>query len=214
MLDGFIDYHPHDLGLVPELETRNFLEFMRKRRTVREFSRRPVDRAVLLRCIEAAGTAPSGANSQPWFFALIESSELKARIRSAAEKIEEHFYHAAAPERFLADLRPLGTNESKPYLTEAPALILVFSKRKTLDQASYYPIESTGIATGILITALHHAGLVAVTHTPNPMSFLNEVLGLDSSFRPHLIVATGHAHDNARVPDLGRKSLGEICRVY
>jgi len=208
MLENFVPYHP------PMRVNHDFLSFMKSRRSVREFSSRPVPREILLSCIEAAGTAPSGANSQPWFFALIESQDMKDRIRMAAEKVENQFYHVCAPEKWLEDLKPLGTNEKKPYLSEAGALIAVFSRRRFLDQMSYYPIESTGIATGILITALHHAGLSTLTHTPSPMGFLNDVLDLDQSYRPYMIIVAGYAKSDARVPVLTKKPREEIIRCY
>lgn len=213
MQHKFVTYTP-PVATDPLVRGKDFLHFMQTRRSVREFSSRSVPREILLNCIEAAGTAPSGANSQPWFFALIESQEMKDRIRIEAEKIENHFYHVNAPEKFLEDLKPLGTNDKKPYLSEAHALIVVFSRKKHMDQMSYYPIESTGLATGMLLTALHHVGLSTLTHTPSPMGFLNEILDLDQSFRPFMIVVAGYAKDGATVPDLSKKTREEISRVY
>lgn len=214
MQNEFIPYK-HNLTPMSPLETsREFLSEMKRRRSVREFSSRAIDREILLNAIETAGTAPSGANSQPWHFALIETQEIKDQIREAAEKVENQFYHGAAPEKWLNDLKPLGTNESKPYLSEAPALIAVFSKQARLDSMSYYPLESTGIAVGLLLTSLHQAGLSTLTHTPRPMYFINRVLGLDDTHRPFMLVVVGHARTNTLIPDIKKKKLNDICSIY
>ena len=187
-----------------------------RRRTVREFSARPVPRDLIETALKAANTAPSGANLQPWHFVVVSGAETKRRIRRAAEAEEREFYeHRASPE-WLAALEPLGTDADKPFLETAPYLIAVFlQKYGRLDDGRkvkhYYPTESTGIATGILITALHHAGLATLTHTPSPMKFLNEILGRPSNERPFLLLVTGYPADGARVPDIGRKSLAEFA---
>jgi iodotyrosine deiodinase len=183
-----------------------------RRRTVREFSDRPVPRDIIETALRAANTAPSGANLQPWHFAVVSGQETKKRIREAAEAEEREFYeHRASPE-WLAALEPLGTDSSKPFLETAPYLIAVFlQKFGSLEDGRkvkhYYPAESTGLATGILITALHQAGLASLTHTPSPMKFLNEILGRPSSERPFLLLVTGYPADDAEVPDINRKPL-------
>lgn len=187
-----------------------------RRRTVREFSDRPVPRDIIETALKAANTAPSGANLQPWHFAVVSGPETKRRIREAAEVEEREFYeHRASPE-WLAALEPLGTDSSKPFLETAPYLIAVFlQKFGVLEDGRkvkhYYPSESTGLATGILITALHQAGLVCLTHTPSPMKFMNEILGRPSSERPFLLLVTGYPADDAEVPDIERKPLEDFA---
>ncbi len=192
-----------------------FYDDVRRRRTVREFSDRPVPRDIIETALEAAGTAPSGANLQPWHFVVISGARTKKKIREAAEVEEREFYaHRASPE-WLAALEPLGTDSNKPFLETAPYLIAVFLKKyDRLDDGRkvkhYYPTESTGLATGILITALHRAGLATLTHTPSPMKFLNEILGRPTNERPFLLLVTGYPADDARVPDIERKPLDEF----
>ena len=187
-----------------------------RRRTLREFSDRAVPRDIIETALLAANTAPSGANLQPWHFAVVGGAKTKKKIREAAEAEEREFYaHRASPE-WLAALEPLGTDSEKPFLETAPWLIAVFlQKYGTLPDGSkvkhYYPAESTGLATGILITALHHAGLATLTHTPSPMKFLNEILGRPQSERPFLLLVVGYPAKGARVPDIKRKSLDEIA---
>lgn len=194
----------------------SFYASVDRRRTVREFSDRPVPRDIIETALKAANTAPSGANLQPWHFAVVSGPETKKRIREAAEIEEREFYeHRASPE-WLAALEPLGTDSDKPFLETAPYLIAVFlQKFGTLEDGRkvkhYYPTESTGLATGILITALHQAGLVCLTHTPSPMKFLNEILGRPTSERPFLLLVTGYPADDAEVPDIERKSLEEFA---
>lgn len=205
--------YPESVSLVDS--SRLFYERMRTRRTIRHFDSRPVDRKAIEYAIRTAGTAPSGANHQPWFFVAVESGDVKRRIREAAEKVERDFYSGGAPPDWLRDLKPLGTDACKAYLEEAPFLILIFSRVRQPgpegEKKSHYPIESTGLATGLLIAALHSAGLATLTHTPRPMGFLNGIAGLDSSFRPYLIVVTGHPRRPVQVPRLGRKTLDEIA---
>ena len=183
-----------------------------RRRTLREFSDRPVPRDIIETALKAAGTAPSGANLQPWHFVVISGAETKRKIREAAELEEREFYeHRASPE-WLAALEPLGTDSSKPFLETAPYLIAVFLQKfgELSDGRKvkhYYPVESTGLATGILITALHYAGLATLTHTPSPMKFLNEILGRPKSERPFLLLVAGYPADDAEVPDISRKPL-------
>ena len=193
-----------------------FYQDVNRRRTVREFSDRPVPRDLIETALRAAGTAPSGANLQPWHFVVVSGAETKRRIREAAEAEEREFYEHRATEEWLAALRPLGTDERKPFLETAPYLIAVFlQKYGELPDGRkvkhYYPAESTGLATGILITALHHAGLATLTHTPSPMKFLNEILGRPTSERPFLLLVVGYPADDARVPDISRKDLDEFA---
>jgi nitroreductase len=198
---------------------RRAAEFHReiaRRRTVRQFSERPVPREIIEHCLGAAGTAPSGANLQPWHFVVIGDSGIKHRIRLAAEKEEREFYNGRAPAEWLEALAPLGTDENKPYLEAAPWLIAVFGQRYGVSPsgrrlAHYYVQESVGIATGLLIAALHHAGLVCLTHTPSPMGFLNEVLNRPAHERPFLLLVTGYPAPDAQVPDITKKPLEEIA---
>lgn len=194
--------------------SRAFLEEARLRRSVRHFSDRPVPRAVLLNCIEAAGQAPSGANKQPWTFVLVTDPAVKKRIRAAAEKEEAAHYGGRASERWLMDLEPLGTDEHKPFLEIAPALIAVFARRHgaTPEDQHYYVNESVGIATGMLIAALHHAGLATLTHTPSPMKFLGEILERPSNERAYLLIPVGFPAEDCRVPDIRRKELREYLK--
>ena len=172
--------------------SRDFLEVAQRRRSLREFSDRPVPREIIEQCLLAAGTAPSGANTQPWYFAVVESPDIKRQIRAAAEKEEQAFYAHKAPQDWLDALAPLGTDADKPFLETAPYLIAVFQQRygEAVDGSRvkhYYAPESVGIATGILVTALHHAGLACLTHTPSPMGFLNQILGRPKAERPFVL---------------------------
>jgi iodotyrosine deiodinase len=195
---------------------QEFYELMRRRRTIRDFSDRPVSREVIERCIRAAGTAPSGANLQPWHFVALSDPAVKHEIRIAAEKEEKEFYEYRAPKAWLEALAPLGTDSRKPFLETAPWLIAVFAQpfRILADgtrSPTYYAIESVGIATGMLVTALHWCGLVSLTHTPSPMGFLNRILKRPSYEKPFVLLVVGHPAENALVPDIGRKPLDEIC---
>ena len=183
-----------------------------RRRTVREFSDRPVPMDVIETALKAASTAPSGANLQPWHFVVVTGAETKKKIRVAAEVEEREFYEHRASAEWLEALAPLGTDSNKPFLETAPCLIAIFlQKFGTLPDGRkvkhYYPVESTGIASGILITALHHAGLATLTHTPSPMRFLNEILDRPKSERPFLLLVAGYPADDAEVPDIERKPL-------
>ena len=194
---------------------REFYEAMDRRRTIREYSDRPVPREVIEYCLRAAGTAPSGANLQPWHFVAVSDPALKREIRVAAEREEKEFYEQRAPKAWLEALAPLGTDSSKPFLEIAPWLIAVFAQpfRILADGSrtpTYYAIESVGIATGILVTAVHSCGLVALTHTPSPMGFLNKILGRPSYEKPFVLLVVGHPAEDARVPDISRKKLDEI----
>lgn len=195
---------------------RGFHDEMRRRRTVRDFSDRPVPRDLIEQCLRTAGTAPSGANLQPWYFVVVSDPGLKKQIREAAEQEEREFYRHRAPAEWLEALAHLGTDENKPYLETAPWLIAVFAKRHGerpdgTRVPHYYVTESVGLATGFLIAALHHAGLVSLTHTPSPMGFLNTLLDRPASERPFLLLVTGYPAQDAVVPDISRKSLEEIA---
>lgn len=195
---------------------RGFHDEMRRRRTVRDFSDRLVPRDLIEQCLRTAGTAPSGANLQPWHFVVVSDPGLKRQIREAAEQEEREFYRHRAPAEWLEALAHLGTDENKPYLETAPWLIAVFAKRHGerpdgTRVPHYYVTESVGLATGFLIAALHHAGLVSLTHTPSPMGFLNTLLDRPASERPFLLLVTGYPAEDAVVPDISRKSLEEIA---
>lgn len=194
---------------------RAFRDAMRRRRTVRDFSERDVPRGLLEACIQAAGTAPNGANRQPWHFVAVSDTETKRRIREAAEEEERAFYEERAPDEWLEALRPLGTGPEKPFLETAPWLIAVFAESFSVDAdgekvKNYYVQESVGIATGILITALHRAGLATLTHTPSPMGFLAEILERPDNERPFLLLVVGYPAPDAEVPVIDRKPLDEI----
>jgi iodotyrosine deiodinase len=196
--------------------TSQFAEDMQRRRTVRQFSDKPVPKEVIKNCIRAAGCAPSGANKQPWHFVVVSDADRKRQIREAAEAEEHEFYTKRAPRAWLEVLAPLGTDERKPFLETAPCLIVVFEQRYGVTPDGkkvkhYYTQESVGIATGVLITAVHNAGLVALTHTPSPMGFLNEILKRPGHERPYLILVTGYPSKDAKVPEIERKSLSEIA---
>ena len=196
---------------------RDFFGLMQRRRTVRDFDARPVPREVIEHCIAAAGTAPSGANLQPWHFVAVSDPQVKRRIREAAEAEEREFYERRAPDEWLQALEPIGTDWHKPFLEIAPWLIAVFVRKWRRDAAGgkvkhYYPAESVGIATGLLITALHTAGLATLTHTPSPMGFLNEILGRPADAeRPFLLLVAGHPAEGARVPAIERRPLDAIA---
>lgn len=192
-----------------------FREEMQRRRTVRHFSDRPFPRAIIEECLITAGTAPNGANLQPWQFVVVSDPRVKHEIRVEAEKEEEEFYHRRAPQEWLDALAPLGTDEHKDFLETAPYLIAIFGKtHSTLPDGrrvkNYYVNESVGIATGFLITALHHAGLVSLTHTPSPMGFLNTILNRPSEEKPFLLLVTGFPAEDAQVPIITKKLLDEI----
>jgi iodotyrosine deiodinase len=192
--------------------TRTFADELARRRTVRDFSAQPVPREVIEAALRAAGTAPSGANQQPWRFVAIADPVLKRRVREAAEAEEREFYTHRAPPEWLAALAPLGTDADKPFLETAPWLIAVFYERFGLDadgtrHKRYYPHESVGIATGLLVAALHRAGLATLTHTPSPMGFLNELTGRPRTEMPYLLLVVGHPADDCRVPAIERLPL-------
>lgn len=195
-----------------------FRRLMAARRTVREFSDRPVDRAVVEQALLTAGSAPSGANHQPWFFSVIESAEARRRIREAAEAEEREFYATKAPQEWLDALAPLGTDPDKGFLEVAPVLIAIFGQKRGGpkpgdDRKNYYVAESVGIATGLLIAALHSAGLATLTHTPAPMNFLGEICGRPAGEKPFLLLVAGHPAECATVPTaaLDKKPLDAIA---
>lgn len=194
----------------------SFADEMAQRRTVRDFSNRLVPRAVIEAAVQAAGTAPSGAHQQPWRFVAIANAGVKQRIREAAEAEEREFYDHRAPAEWREALAALGTDAQKPFLETAPWLIAVFYERTGPEvdghkPKRYYPHESTGIACGLLIAALHRAGLATLTHTPSPMAFLNEILGRPRNEVPYLLLVVGHPAADCRVPDISRKPLEEIA---
>ncbi|MCH2357423.1 MAG: nitroreductase family protein [Pseudomonadales bacterium] len=196
-----------------------FSDLMQARRTVRDFSDKPVSRQVIEDCLITAGSAPSGANRQPWHFAVVSDPAIKQQIRERAEEEEEKFYNDRAPQDWLDVLAPLGTDDSKPFLQRAPFLIVIFSQKFGFDaagdkQKNYYFTESVGIATGLLIAAFHNAGLATLTHTPSPMKFLNEILARPSYEKAYLILVVGYPETDARVPDISRKSLSEIASFH
>ena len=219
------DYQPvplPDWVEYPEPEMRErataYYGDIRRRHSVRAFSDRPVPREIIETCIKAAGTAPSGANHQPWHFVCVSDPETKRKIRIAAEHEEAEFYGGKAPEDWLEDLDKLGTDQHKPFLETAPWLIAIFLERSGVDdegqkRKNYYMSESVGIATGFLLNALHSAGLATLTHTPNPMKFLSQILERPNTERPYMLLVVGHPADDATVPAaaLVKKPLEEIA---
>ncbi|SFL95752.1 nitroreductase family protein [Shimia aestuarii] len=207
----------------PEMRAASqaFFDTMSKRHTVRDFETTPIPRDVIETCIATAGRAPSGANHQPWSFAAISNPKLKARIRAEAEEEERRFYAGGAGDEWIKALEPIGTNDQKPHLTDAPWLIVVFAQRygefeDGTRYKNYYVPESVGIACGFLIAALHHAGLSVLTHTPNPMKFLNGTLERPASEKPIMILAVGRAAQHATIPTVAKikKPLSEILSVW
>jgi iodotyrosine deiodinase len=200
-------------------QAKAFYSELAKRRTVRDFDSRPVSREVIDLALQSAGTAPSGANQQPWFFSVITDSERKKRIRIAAEEEEREFYNGRAPQEWLDALSPLGTDPNKPFLEEAPVLIAIFAQKYGLHPdggrfSHYYVPESVGIATGMLITALHMSGLVTLTHTPSPMGFLNEICARPANEKPVILLVVGYPKAGCQVPVHGglKKPLDQIAR--
>jgi nitroreductase len=216
-LTDFIEYPPEQMLA----RAQQHLTEIRRRHSIRKFSDRPVAQELIEHCILAAGSAPSGANHQPWYFVAIHSAEVKQQIRREAEALEQDFYNGRAGEEWLDALKPLGTNANKAYLETAPWLIAVFSQKRggveaQDDKTNYYVHESVGLATGFLLQALHHAGLGTLTHTPKPMSFLSKICGRDNdNERPYMLIVTGYPAEDATVPAhaLKKKSLEQICSV-
>ena len=206
---------------ISEMQSRaqSFLARMSTRRTVRDFSDRSVPKEIIEQALATAGSAPSGANRQPWHFAVAGTNEAKRRIRIGAEEEEHEFYNRRAPKEWLDALKPFGTDERKPFLEIAPWIITVFAKKIELDednqkQKNYYVTESVCIATGLLIAALHNAGLATLTHTPSPMKFLNEIFDRPVSEKPLMLVVTGYPSEGVKVPSIKRKSLEQISSFH
>ena len=216
-IDAFIplDFSPQEETAMAA-SAQAFYQQMAKRRSVRDFSDQPIPPSVLEHAILAAGSAPSGANMQPWHFVVVQDPSVKKKIRQAAEVEERELYKHRASEEWLDALAPLGTDANKPFLETAPALIAIFLKKFTIDEdgtkhKNYYTSESVGIATGMLITALHQAGLATLTHTPSPMKFLSEILERPSHERPFLLLVVGYPEEGALVPDIKRLPLEKIA---
>jgi nitroreductase len=216
-------HQPLDFRSLPKAASIAFAaghaDSLERRRTVRSFSSDPVPEAVILDCLRAACAAPSGANRQPWHFAVVKDPDKKRAIRIAAEKEETAFYRERASKEWLEALAPLGTDANKPFLEQAPYLIAIFQQRFQLDshgnrQKNYYAPESVGIATGILISALHQAGVVCLTHTPSPMGFLQNLLARPSFERPYLLLVVGYPALDATVPVITRKAIDEVVSVF
>ena len=196
--------------------SRLFCQALKRRRTVRDFSDRKIPREVIENCLLAAGSAPNGANRQPWHFVVVENPEIKQRIRLAAEKEEQEFYGGRAPQEWLEALSQFGTDARKPFLETASHLIAIFAESYEAVPdggriKNYYVQESVGIACGLLITALHQSGVATLTHTPSPMKFLNEILGRPENERPFLLLVAGFPAPDAAVPDISKKSLTQIA---
>jgi len=198
--------------------SKGFYDDLNKRRSVREFSDGEVDIDVIKNIVLAAGTAPSGAHKQPWSFCVVQNNDIKSKIREAAEKEEYENYHGRMSEEWLADLEKFKTDHIKPFLEIAPYLIIVFKQAYNEDGSqrgrNYYVNESVGIAVGMLLAAINNAGLVALTHTPSPMNFLAEILERPKNERAYLLIPVGYPAEGCEVPDLERKTLEEICKIY
>ena len=211
-LSSYIEYP------IAEMRQRaiEFRKQMQRRRTVRHFSDRPVPREIIEECLLTAGSAPNGANLQPWHFVVVSDPAVKHEIRIAAEQEESEFYHRRAPREWLEALTVIGTDEHKPFLEAAPYLIVIFGKSHSQLHdgrrvKNYYVNESVGIATGFLIAAVHNAGLVSLTHTPSPMGFLNTILNIPPNEKPFLILVVGYPAEGAQVPNIEKKLLREIA---
>lgn len=215
----YIRYIPKQFGEFEWADrAKNFCEFMDQRRTVRDISNKPVPEEIIKHLIMTASSAPSGAHKQPWTFCAVSNPALKRKIRNAAEKEEYASYHGRMSQRWLKDLAPIGTDWNKPFLEDAPWLIIICKKVYDFENGektnNYYVNESVGIACGMLITAIHNAGLVTLTHTPSPMNFLTEILNRPVNERPFLLLPVGYPEDEAFVPDLKRKKLDEVAVFY
>ena len=201
-----------------DYNANQFFQKVSSRRSVRDFSRDDFPIDIIKNCIKSASTAPSGANKQPWHFVIVKDPIIKRKIRKAAEIEEKKFYGGRAPKEWLDDLNQFGTDWNKPFLEEAPYLIVVFSKKFDINDdgtntKNYYVSESVGIASGLLLTALHNAGLVTLTHTPSPMAFLSDILNRPPSDKPYLIIPVGFPSENAEVPNIKKKTFKEICTI-
>jgi nitroreductase len=214
----FVPHQPYVPDETPETASGRFYDIMRQRRSVRMFSDRPVPREVIENIILAAGTAPSGANKQPWQFVAVQDPAIKSEIRKGAEAEEREFYFRRANEQWLRDLSILGTDDDKPFLEIAPWLIVVFKLMKDADPDTesdqvYYVNESVGLACGLLLAAAHYAGLVTLTHTPSPMKFLGPILNRPEHERPFLLIPVGYPAEGCEVPDIHRKPLDRIMTI-
>ena len=201
-----------------DYNANQFFQKVSSRRSVRDFSRDDFPIDIIKNCIKSASTAPSGANKQPWHFVIVKDPKIKRKIRKAAEIEEKEFYGGRAPKEWLDDLNQFGTDWNKPFLEEAPYLIVIFSKKFDINddgtnKKNYYVSESVGIASGLLLTALHNAGLVTLTHTPSPMAFLSDILNRPPSDKPYLIIPVGFPSENAQVPNIKKKTFKEICTI-
>ena len=201
-----------------DYNANQFFQKVSSRRSVRDFSKDNFPIEIIKNCIKSASTAPSGANKQPWHFVIVKDPIIKRKIRKAAEIEEKEFYGGRAPKEWLDDLNQFGTDWNKPFLEEAPYLIVVFSKKFDINDdgtntKNYYVSESVGIASGLLLTALHNAGLVTLTHTPSPMAFLSDILNRPPSDKPYLIIPVGFPSENAEVPNIKKKTFKEICTI-
>ena len=201
-----------------DYNANQFFQKVSSRRSVRDFSRDDFPIDIIKNCIKSASTAPSGANKQPWHFVIVKDPIIKRKIRKAAEIEEKEFYGGRAPKEWLDDLNQFGTDWNKPFLEEAPYLIVVFSKKFDINddgtkRKNYYVSESVGIASGLLLAALHNAGLVTLTHTPSPMAFLSDILNRPHSDKPYLIIPVGFPSENAEVPNIKKKTFKEICTI-
>lgn len=219
MAEKFIPYQRKEYSPEEQLKrSEDYFLWSNERRTVREFSDRPVDIKVIENIIKAASTAPSGANKQPWTFCVVSSPEMKKKIREAAEIEEKENYAGRMSERWVKDLEHFDTNWEKPFLETAPYLIVVCKRAYEMEEGekinNYYVTESVGLAAGMLLSAIHHAGLVSLTHTPSPMNFLTKVLNRPENERPFLLIPVGYAAENAKVPNIGRKELNDVMIKY
>jgi len=218
--NSFIPYHHPEISQTEMLKRiQDFNAEMQKRRSLRMFSDRAVDRKIIEEIISVAGSAPSGAHKQPWSFCAVSNREIKSKIREAAEKEEYENYHGRMSDEWMKDLEVFDTDWNKSFLETAPWLIIIFKKAYDLNTSeekskNYYVNESVGIATGFLLTAIHQAGLVSLTHTPSPMNFLHAILDRPDNERAYLLIPVGYAAENAQVPDLKRKPLHEISKFY
>lgn len=213
-LKNYIHLPEDDMFVKSEI----FNQLMQKRRTIREFSSQPINNEVIFNCIKAAGSAPSGANKQPWHFVMVKDKKVKSQIRIEAEKEEKDFYNNRATKEWLNDLEVFETNEHKPFIEEAPLLIAIFEEKFSYDSENirhknYYTKESVGIAVGILITALHNAGLATLTHTPSPMNFLNHILKRPKNEKPFLLLIVGYPKSGTLVPNIARKNFEQISTI-
>ena len=200
------------------LRSSRFLSEIKSRRTVRDFSDKDISLEIILNCIKAAAASPSGANKQPWHFVVVKDGEVKKQIRIAAEKEEKEFYTHRATKEWLQDLNQFGTDWKKPFLETAPYLIVVFRKKYDINKSgskkkNYYVNESVGIASGVLLTALHLSGLVTLTHTPSPMGFLGDILGRPKNESAYLLIPTGFPSDSATIPNISKKAFNDVCTV-